>query len=88
MSEKATTVQLAKQPTALRVFAPDFFERADSIFEEISRRAYEIFEGSGRVFGRSALSRAPGYHRKTRDEKKRKEGEDALLRNLCERGHA
>jgi HSP20 family protein len=52
MSEKATAVQLAKQPTTLKPFAPDFFERAKSIFEEISRRAYEIFEGNGRTGGR------------------------------------
>jgi HSP20 family protein len=53
MSEKGTAVQVAKDPpTALKPFASDFFERANSIFEEISRRAYEIFEGHGRVFGR------------------------------------
>ena len=52
MSEKATAVQVAKQPTALKPFASDFFERANEIFEEISRRAYEIFEGNGRTFGR------------------------------------
>jgi HSP20 family protein len=49
MTEKATAVQLTKQPTTLKPFAPDFFERANSIFEEISRRAYEIFEGNGRM---------------------------------------
>jgi HSP20 family protein len=52
MSEKATAAQLAKQPTTVRPFAADFFERVNSIFEEISRRAYEIFENSGRMFGR------------------------------------
>jgi HSP20 family molecular chaperone IbpA len=52
MSEKATAVQLAKQPITVRPFAPDFFERANSIFEGISRRAYEIFEGNGHALGR------------------------------------
>jgi HSP20 family protein len=52
MSEKATAVQVAKQPTALKPFASDFFERASEILQEISRRAYEIFEGNGRTFGR------------------------------------
>jgi HSP20 family protein len=52
MSEKATATQLAKEPTALKPFASDFFERAQSIFDEISRRAYEIFEGRGQLFGR------------------------------------
>jgi HSP20 family protein len=47
MTEKGTAVQVAKEPTALKPFAPDFFERAQSIFEAISRRAYEIFEGHG-----------------------------------------
>jgi HSP20 family protein len=52
MSEKATGVQLSKQPTALKPFASDFFERANEILAEISRRAYEIFEGNGRPIGR------------------------------------
>ena len=52
MSEKATAVQVAKQPTALKPFASDFFERANEIFKQISRRAYEIFDGNGRTFGR------------------------------------
>lgn len=51
MTEKATAVQPAREPT-LKPFASDFFERANSIFEQISRRAYEIFEGHGQVFGR------------------------------------
>ena len=51
MTEKGTAVQQAKEPTALKPFASDFFERAHSIFEAISRRAYEIFESHGQ-FGR------------------------------------
>ena len=49
---EAMAVQPAKEPTALKPFASDFFERANSIFEQISRRAYEIFEGHGQAFGR------------------------------------
>jgi len=53
MAEKGTAVQVAKQPTTtLKPFTTDFFERANSIFNEISRRAYEIFEGNGRIHGR------------------------------------
>jgi len=53
MIEKAAAVQLAREPTTLlKPLASDFFERADSIFEQISRRAYDIFEGRGQVFGR------------------------------------
>jgi HSP20 family molecular chaperone IbpA len=51
VTEKA--VQRAREPvTVLKPFASDFFERAHSIFEQISRRAYEICEGRGQVFGR------------------------------------
>jgi len=49
---EAMGVQPAKEPTALKPFASDFFERANSILEQISRRAYEIFEGHGQAFGR------------------------------------
>jgi len=51
MNEKAAATQLAKEPTALKPFASDFSERAQSIFQEVSRRA-EIFEGRGQLFGR------------------------------------
>jgi len=52
MTEKGTGVELAKEPTTLKPFASDFIERANSIFEEISRRAYEIFQGHGQALGR------------------------------------
>jgi len=52
MNEKATAVQLAKEPSAVKPFASEFSERTHSICEEISRRAYEIFEGRGQLFGR------------------------------------
>jgi len=53
MSEKGTAVQVAKQPTNVTPIAPEnLFERANNILNAISRRAYEIFEGNGRAFGR------------------------------------
>jgi len=53
MSEKGTAVQVAKQPTSVTPIAPEnVLERANSIFNAISRRAYELFEGNGRLFGR------------------------------------
>jgi HSP20 family protein len=54
MSEKTTAAQLAREPMAMKPFASDFLERADSIFEGISRRAYEIFEGRGPLLGGDA----------------------------------
>lgn len=53
MSDKGTAVQVAKQPTNVTPIAPEnLFERANNILNAISRRAYEIFEGNGRSFGR------------------------------------
>lgn len=52
MSDKAMAVQTARQPTTIKPFAPDFVERANAILDEISRRAYEIFECNGRTCGR------------------------------------
>ncbi len=53
MSEKGTAVQVAKQPTSVTPIAPEnLFERANVMFDAISRRAYEFFEGKGRLFGR------------------------------------
>jgi HSP20 family protein len=52
MSEKAIAVQSAKEPTPIkRPEHGNLFERANNIFEAISRRAYELFEGDGRGFG-------------------------------------
>ncbi|HEY6902795.1 MAG TPA: Hsp20 family protein [Candidatus Acidoferrales bacterium] len=52
MAEKATAVQVAKAPTTAKpVTFENAFDRANAIFEAISQRAYEIFEGSGYVPG-------------------------------------
>lgn len=52
MAEKATAVQVAKEPTEIKpVGVENLFERANRIFDAISRRAYEIFDGNGRLFG-------------------------------------
>ena len=48
MAEKSTAVQIAKEPTTPRpVTFENAFDRANAIFEAISHRAYEIFEGNG-----------------------------------------
>lgn len=48
MAEKSTAVQIAKEPIAPKpVTFENAFVRANAIFEAISRRAYEIFEGNG-----------------------------------------
>jgi len=53
MSEKGTAVQVAKQPATITPMPfENLFERANSMFNAISRRAYEIFEGKGHTFGR------------------------------------
>jgi len=53
MAEKGAAVQLAKQPTTIAPLGVEnLFERANNIFDAISRRAYDIFESNGRLFGR------------------------------------
>jgi len=54
MAEKtAVPVQVGKEPTELKPFkAENLLERANAIFDAISHRAYEIFEGNGRMEGR------------------------------------
>ena len=47
MASRSTAVQVAKEPAPLSVF-----ERADALFDAVSKRAYEIFQGGGGVFGR------------------------------------
>lgn len=52
MAEKAMAVQVAKEPTTPKpVTFESAFDRANAIFEAISRRAYEIFEGNGHAPG-------------------------------------
>jgi len=54
MTEKAVAVQTAKEPVA--TIKPLTFEgmaeRVNKVFDAISRRAYELFEGKGRTPGR------------------------------------
>ncbi len=49
----ATGLQKAKELSTFKL-APrgDVFERMQEIYDDIARRAFEIFEGGGRVFGR------------------------------------
>jgi len=54
MAERTpTAVQRAQEPTTLK---PAKFEslldRVNEVFNDISKRAFEIFDGNGRVFGR------------------------------------
>jgi len=57
MSETTGAVQRAKEPATIQIQAPagkpeNPLDRMNAIFEDIARRAFEIFEGNGRVFGR------------------------------------
>jgi HSP20 family protein len=53
MTERSTAAQTALEPTQVKIVEPQtMLERFNNISEQISRRAYEIFEGSGRVLGR------------------------------------
>jgi HSP20 family protein len=53
MAEKSTAVQKAPSSGSLRVVEPQtLFERMSRIHDEIARRAFEIFERDGNVFGR------------------------------------
>jgi HSP20 family protein len=52
MAEK-TAVQIAREPTTVKpVKAESLAAHVNTIFDAISRRAYEIFEGSGYAAGR------------------------------------
>ncbi len=52
MTEKSTAVQIAKEPTNPKPLTfENVLDRANAIFEAISRRAYEIFEGNGCASG-------------------------------------
>jgi HSP20 family molecular chaperone IbpA len=52
MTEKSAAVQLAPEPTSLKVVEPNaFFDRINRIRKEITRRASEIFESDGRRIG-------------------------------------
>jgi HSP20 family protein len=50
---EATAVKRGEEPSALRILEPKaLFERMNEVFDAISRRAFEIFEGRGRMPGR------------------------------------
>ena len=52
MSEKSLAVQRAEERSALKpVKFESLLDRMDDIFDRINKRAFEIFEGNGRVFG-------------------------------------
>jgi len=53
MAEKSVAVQSAQAPATLRVVEPkSLFDRIDQMHRAIARRAFELFEGNGGLFGR------------------------------------
>lgn len=51
----SSVIKLANEPGGLRRVSPeDLMARADRTFQEIARRAFELFEGNGRPPGRDA----------------------------------
>jgi len=53
MAERSTAVQRAQEPaTPKPVKFESLLDRMNEVFNEISKRAFEIFDGNGRVFGR------------------------------------
>ena len=53
MPETGVALQRAEQPSVLRSSRPEgLLETTDNIFDNIARRAFEIFESNGRGFGR------------------------------------
>jgi len=56
MAEKGKAMELGKQsktPAPLTLVPPsDLFHRVEQLYDSIASRAFEIFEGNGRFFGR------------------------------------
>lgn len=53
MREKSTAVQTAPAGASLKVVEPEtLFDRISGLHDQIARRAFELFEGDGRLFGR------------------------------------
>lgn len=54
MGERATAVQRARETTPAKAVESErgLFDRMNQTFDAIAKRAFEIFEGNGRVFGR------------------------------------
>ena len=55
MAETAVKIEANREPsapTALKVVPPaDIMRRAEQLYEDVARRAFEIFEGNGGVWG-------------------------------------
>lgn len=52
MIEQVTATQEALEPSQVRIVEPQsLVEHLNKLSERISRRAYEIFEGNGKMFG-------------------------------------
>ena len=51
-AQSATAVQPAKGSVPVRQGAGDLLEQFDSIYDSITRRAFELFEGDGQWLGR------------------------------------
>ena len=52
MAER-TAVQRAQEPAAITPGKPEsLFDRMDEVFNQIRTRAFEMFDGNGRIFGR------------------------------------
>jgi hypothetical protein len=52
MNERSTATQTALERKEVKITEPrTLLERFNNLSEQISRRAYEIFEGKGRTFG-------------------------------------
>jgi len=53
MAERMTGTQTALEPTKVKIVQSEtLLDRFQKLTEQISRRAYEIFEGNGRAFGK------------------------------------
>jgi HSP20 family protein len=54
MAEKTSAaVQRAQEPAITKPVKPEnLIQRMDDLFNDISRRAFEMFDGNGRIFGR------------------------------------
>jgi len=53
MTESATATKRALAPVSPRTLGPkDMFEQIERTYDSIARRAFEIFEGNGRICGR------------------------------------
>ena len=50
--QAATALQPLREIVPLKPFTDDFFQRSKEISDSIVRRAFEIFESSGRISGR------------------------------------